>query len=208
MSPPGRPQGEYRSAPHEGIPVTVPVGAVTPPATPTAVTAPRPSLLPASWVALRQQLAARWIALAPRERAWVQAAGAVIGAVLLWSVAIQPAWRTTRAAPAQLDRLGAQLQTMQRLATEAAELRDSAPVAPAQAGAALRTATERLGSRAQMVLQGDRATVTVKGLSGDDLRNWLADARGGARGRATEVRLTRDAQGYSGTVVLILGSGR
>ncbi|MBX9794552.1 MAG: type II secretion system protein M, partial [Burkholderiaceae bacterium] len=128
-------------------------------------------------------------------------------ACVLWSLAIQPAWQTTRAAPAQLDRLGAQLQTMQRLASEATELRNTTPVAPTQAGAALKSATERLGSRAQMVLQGDRATVTVRGLSGDDLRNWLADVRSGARGRATEVQLARDAQGYSGTVVLILGSG-
>lgn len=184
-----------------------PVGAVTPAATPPAGATPRPSALPASWVARRQQLATRWGALAPRERAWVQAAGAVIGAFLLWSCAIQPAWRTTRAAPAQLDRLGAQLQTMQRLAAEATELRNTAPVAPTQAGAALKSATERLGSRAQMVLQGDRATVTVRGLSGDDLRNWLADVRSGARGRATEIQLAHDAQGYSGTVVLILGSG-
>jgi general secretion pathway protein M len=168
----------------------------------------RPTPPPASFVARRQQLAARWTALAPRERAWIMAAGFALGAFLLWSLAIGPAWRTTQAAPAQIDRLGLQLQTMQRLAAEAAELRNSAPVSPVQAGAALQSATERLGSRAQMVLQGDRATVTVKGLSGDDLRNWLAEVRSTARGRPLQVQLARDAQGYSGSVVLDLGSAR
>jgi len=57
-------------------------------------------------------------------------------------------------------------------------------------------------------MQGERVTVNVKGLSGNDLIDWLAEARSGARARATEVRLARDAQGYSGTVVLSLGSGR
>ena len=72
----------------------------------------------------------------------------------------------------------------------------------------LQSATQRLGSRAQLVLQGDRASVTVKALSGNDLNNWLAEVRSGARARATEVQLTREAQGYSGTVVLSLGSDR
>lgn len=174
----------------------------------SAETTPSPSAWPASWVALRSRLMTGWGSLAARERAGVTAAGVVIGVFLLWNLAIGPAWRTARAAPAQLDRLDAQLQTMQRLAVEAADLRDSAPVSSAQAGSALRTATERLGARAQLVLQGDRATVTVKALPGEDLRSWLAEARSAARARATEVQLARDVQGYSGTVVLSLGSGR
>lgn len=177
--------------------------------TPSSAHAPRiPTMLPATWVALHHTLTTRWLALAPRERTWIAAACIAVGAFLLWSLAIQPAWRTTRDAPAQIDRLGAQLQTMQRLAAEAAELRNAPPVSAPQAGAALQAATQRLGSRAQIVLQGDRATVTLKGLSGDDLLNWLAEVRSTARARATDVQLARDAQGYTGTVVLSLGSGR
>jgi general secretion pathway protein M len=164
--------------------------------------------LPASWLALRLELAKRWSALGTRERAWVTAAGAVVGAFLLWSIAIQPAWRTTQASPAQLDRLESQVQTMRQLSAEATELRNAPQVSPTQAGAALQAAIQRLGSRAQVVLQGDRATVTVKGLSGNDLSNWLAEVRSSARARATEVQLGRDGQGYSGTLVLILGNGR
>jgi general secretion pathway protein M len=166
------------------------------------------SVAPPAWKARRQRLTARWIAMAPRERAGIAAAGVTLGALLFWSLAIGPAWRTLQDTPAQLDRLGEQLQTMQRLAAESAELRNTPPVSTAQAGAALQSANDRLGSRVQMVLQGDRATVTVKQLSSDDLRNWLAEVRSAARARATEVQLARDAQGYSGTVVLSLGGGR
>lgn len=178
------------------------------PAASSAEASPRPGATPASSRVLGRQLEARWAALAPRERVWLKAAGAVIAVFMLWVLAIQPAWRTARAAPAQLDRLGIQLQTMQQLGAEATELRNSAPVTAAQAGAALQSATERLGSRAQLLMQGERATVNVKGLTGNDLIDWLAEARSSARARATEVRLARDAQGYSGTVVLSLGSGR
>ncbi|MDO9313489.1 MAG: type II secretion system protein GspM [Burkholderiaceae bacterium] len=180
-----------------------PIDAVTP-AKATADSA----ALPASWIALRLELAQHWAALAPRERAWLTAAGTVIGMFLAWSLAIQPAWRTTQAAPAQLDRLESQMQTMRQQSAETTELRNAPPVSPAQAGAALQAATARLGSRAQMVLQGDRASVTVKGLSGNDLSNWLTEVRSGARARPTEVQLMREGQGYSGTLVLTLGSGR
>jgi general secretion pathway protein M len=174
---------------------------------PTGFIAPAPSRWPASWVALRSDLVKRWRTLAPRERTWASAAAAVIGLFLVWSIAIQPAWRTLRDAPVQMDRLEAQRQTMQKLAIEAAELRSAPPVAAAQAASAFQAATDRLSGRAKSVLQGDRATVTVSGVSGDELRNWLAEVRTAARARAIEVQLARDARGYTGTVVLNLGTG-
>ena len=165
-------------------------------------------LIPASWIAASDTLRTRWAALAARERAGLLVAGLLIGVFLLWSVAIQPAWRTLHEVPVRIDQQGAQLQALQRLAAEAVELRATAPVSSAQASAALQGATARLGGRATLQLQGDRATVTVNGLTGDELRDWLVEARSAARARATEVQLTRGAQGYTGTLVLSLGSSR
>ena len=165
-------------------------------------------LMPASWVTARDALEARWATLARRERAALLAAGGLIGLFLLWSVAVQPAWRTLQTAPGRIDQQSAQLQGLQRLATETAELRAIAPVSGAQSSAALQGATARLAGRATLQLQGDRATVTVNGLNGDELREWLAEVRSAARARATEVQLTRDAQGYSGTLVLSLDGSR
>jgi general secretion pathway protein M len=143
--------------------------------------------------------------LAPRERRGLQLAGALVGVLVLWLLLVQPALRTLREVPAQIDRRDAQLQQMQRLAAEARDLRGAPTVSPDQAGATLKTATERLGERARLTLLGDRATVTLSGVEGPRLRSWLAEVRSGARARVIDVQLTHGAQGYQGTVVLVLG---
>ena len=68
---------------------------------------------------------------------------------LVWLIAVQPALRTLREAPAELDRLDQQMQQMQLAAR-----RDAGPArclagAAAQASDALRAATARLGEQRQ-----------------------------------------------------------
>lgn len=150
---------------------------------------------------------ARWRALGQRERRWLAIAAWVVGLFLLWAVAIAPAWRTTRAAPAQLDQLDAQLQQMQRQASEARELRAIPSIGAAQAASALKAASEGLGAAGRLQLAGDRATLTLSGANGTQLRDWLAEARSAARARPIEANLTRGAQGYSGTIVVALPTG-
>lgn len=148
----------------------------------------------------------RWQVLALRERRLVALAAAVVGLALLWAVAIAPAWRSLRDAPQRLDALDIQWQQMQRLADDAKALRGTAPVPPAQAAAALRAATERLGDAGRLTLQGERAVLTVTGASGEQLRSWLAEVRSGARARPVEANLTRATQGYGGTLVVAFGA--
>jgi general secretion pathway protein M len=158
--------------------------------------------------ALMQALAPvrqRWAALSVRDRRLSALAGAVLGLFITWTLAVQPAWRTLQAAPAQRDALDAQWQAMQRLAAEAKELRGAPPVSIEQSSAALQAATERLGNKGRLSVQGERAVLTLQGASTSQLRDWLAEARSGARARPVEARLTRAAQGYSGTVVVALG---
>ena len=150
-------------------------------------------------------LQARWRTLARREQVMVGVATAVVALVLVWLVAVQPAWRTLARAPAEIDTLDAQLQSMQRLAAEAQELRAAPPVTPDQAAAALKAATARLGDKARLALQGERAVLTLNGVGTGALRDWLAEARAGARARPLEANLTRASQGYSGTLVVGLG---
>ena len=163
--------------------------------------------LPAPWTARLGALRARWRALSERDRGLAHLAAAVLGAFLLWSVAIQPAWRTLREAPAQRDALDAQWQAMQALAAETRQLRDAPALGAEQAAAALRAASERLGGSARLSLQGDRAVLTLNGVSSTQLREWLAEARAGARARPVEAQLSRGAQGFSGSVVLQIGVG-
>jgi general secretion pathway protein M len=148
---------------------------------------------------------ARWAALPQRERRLVGVATTVVGVALLWALALQPAWRTVREAPARLDALDAQLQAMQRLAAESTELRAAPAVSATQSGDALKAASERLGEQGRLVLQGERAVLTLNGASTEQLRGWLAEARSGARARPVEANLTRGPKGYSGTIVVAIG---
>ena len=126
----------------------------------------------------------------------------------MWVVALQPALKTLREAPAKIDRLDAQLQQMQALASEVRELRAAPSLGIEQSSQALQAASERLGNKARLSLQGDRAVLTLNGLSSSQLREWLAEARAGARARPTEAQLSRNAQGFSGSIVLSLGAPR
>ncbi len=150
---------------------------------------------------------ARWRALGTRERRGIAIAAWVLGLFLLWVLAIAPAWRTARDAPAQLDRLDAQLQQMQRQANEARELRATPVLGTTQSAAALRAASDALGAAGRLQVVGDRATLTLSGINGTQLRDWLAEARSAARARPLEANLTRAPQGYSGSIVVALPSG-
>jgi general secretion pathway protein M len=152
-------------------------------------------------------LRAAWAAREPRERLLVLLAAGVLAAYLLWALALQPALRTLREAPARLDALDAQLQAMQAQAAEAQALRATPAVPRPQAVAALQAAAARLGDKARLAEQGDRAVLTLDGASGEDLRSWLAEARSSARARPVEINLTRTERGLAGTVVVALAGG-
>jgi len=152
-------------------------------------------------------LAAWWRARAPRERRALAFVAAAVVLALLWWAAVAPAWRVAQGAPAAIDAAEAQWLQMQRLAAEARELRAAAPVNAEQAAVALRLATARLGDKGRLMLQGDRAALSVKDLGSGALRDWLAEVRTGARARAVDANLTIGPNGLSGTVVVALGGG-
>ena len=155
---------------------------------------------------LRQQAGTWWMARTPRERQAVVLVALVLGGFLAWSLLVGPALMTVTRAPAQLDQLDSQYQQMQRIANESTALRAAPRVAPAQAAQALKAATDRLGERGRLVIQGDRATLTLNtGVNPEALRAWLNEARSGARARPIEAQLQRGPLGYTGTIGLALG---
>ena len=164
---------------------------------------------PGAQATLRQQAASFWRARTPRERQAVVLVALAVLLLLIWSMLVAPAMRAIREAPAQLDQLEAQTQQMQRAANEVETLRGATRVAPAQAMAALKTATDRLGANAKLVVQGERATLTISGngVNSTALRAWLTEARSGARARPIEAQLQRGTAGYTGTLGVVLGSG-
>lgn len=166
-----------------------------------------PESTPAALAGRLAPLRAWWGTLARREQRLVLIAATVLGLLLLWLVAIRPAWSTLRQAPAQLDALDTQLQAMQRLAAEARELRAAPAIPPTQAGAALQAATERLGDEARLTIQADRAVLSVAGVDSESLRSWLAEVRSGARARPIEAQLARGPNGFTGTITLAIVGG-
>ncbi|TAK94288.1 MAG: type II secretion system protein M [Aquabacterium sp.] len=161
-----------------------------------------------SFQALKQEWQTKWAAMAPRERQITLVAAWLAGLTLLIMVGVRPAWRTLSDAPAQLRDLDGQLDQMRRLADETQMLKQRPPVPPAQSEAALKSATDRLGAGAKLVIQGDRATLTLNKVSGDALASWLDEARGAARAKPTEAGLMQVEPGvYSGNIVLALGPG-
>jgi general secretion pathway protein M len=168
------------------------------------VRAEHTATLPPALTGARDQAGRFWQSRAPRERQLIAAAAAALAVLALWLIAVQPALRTLRAAPIELDRLDAQWQQAQLAAFESETLRTASPVPPAQAGEALRAATERLGGKAKLVMQGDRATVTFTAVAVEDLRAWLGEARSGARARPVEAQLLKAASGYNGSISVVL----
>lgn len=150
----------------------------------------------------------RWSALTPRDRVLVTMAAVVFVAYLVWAVALGPALSTLRRAPAELAALQAQEQQMLALAQATKSLRAVAPVAPGVAAQALQSATARLGAQARLVLQGDRAVLTLQATPAPQLVAWLGEIRAGARARVTEATLTQAGPGaYSGSITLAIGAG-
>jgi len=164
-----------------------------------------PSRAAQAWAPLQQ----RWAALAAPERRALLIGAAVLGAYLLWAIALAPALRTLAKAPAQRQAQELQWQQMQALAREANSLRAVAPVAPDAAQAALKAATDRLGAQAKLNFQGERVLLVLQGVSADQLNAWLAEARAGARARVVEANLAQASPGlYNGSLTLAVGAPR
>jgi len=157
---------------------------------------------------VRGVLAAWWRSLGIRERRAVQLAVVVLGVLLLWTVALGPAARVLREAPAERERLERQLQEMQVLAHEAKGLRAVPPVTADQANQALQAAVGRLQDRAKLSLQGQRGVLTLKGVGSAELGAFLTEARAGARAKVVEATLTQASPGlYDGTLTVSIGGG-
>ena len=156
----------------------------------------------------RAQLQARYAKLDARERQMVLVIGSLLAFLIVWLVLVRPAWKTLDEAPALREQADAQLLQMQAISNEAKQLRALPPVPQSAAEQVLKSATDDLGGKAKLAVQGDRATLSVTGINGEDLRLWLIKARGGARARPVEANLVRAGDGYNGTLVVAIGNAQ
>lgn len=147
---------------------------------------------------------ARWAGLAPRERQALSLASGTIALALVWWLLLAPALQTLRAAPAQHAALDLQLQRMQRLEAEALRLQAELPAPTADSAGALparpdlqralqESVSAQLGAGARLVLQGERAQLTLKNVPAPALASWLGQARQNLKVSVVEMRLTATA---------------
>lgn len=152
------------------------------------------------------ELQARWDGLAAREKALVAAATALVALALVWWIALAPAIATLRAAETQHQALDAQLRRMQRLQAQAQAMQAQPKQTHEESLRQLeQSIRQQLGVAARYSIAGDRVTVTLTGVNGGALAQWLSQARINARALPGEARLTRNAGGnWDGTLVLTL----
>lgn len=137
------------------------------------------------------ELLKRWNTLAPRERYGVTAAVAVIAVALLWWVGISPALAKLRAAREAAPQVQAQLQLMRALASEAASLKAQRSLSYEESLRALESSVKTLGAGASLSVSNERASVSLRAVSGDALAQWLAQVRANARLVPTELKLQK-----------------
>ena len=154
-----------------------------------------------------EPLRARWARLPGREKNGIRLAGLLILAFVLWQLSIKPSLATLRTADAQARALGMQLQAMQAMQLQAQAVQKQPALGFDEAVRALSAATKQtLGASAQLVLAGERASITVKDASPDALAEWLSQARLNARSALVEARIVRastpDGAVWNGVLVM------
>jgi general secretion pathway protein M len=154
----------------------------------------------------RRRWLERWQVLPRRQQVLAaMAVGLLLGAMLWW-VALAPALATLREAPRRHAALDAQLQQMRSLQGQAQALQTLPRVGRDDVQRALETTVQaQLGNAARLQWSGDGATLTLAGVRGEALAQWLAQARTDARARPTAARLSRNASGlWEGRLTLTL----
>ena len=154
------------------------------------------------------ELLKRWSAFAPRERSLVAATLALISAALLWWVGISPALTKLRAARDAAPQVQAQLQLMRAQASEAASLKAQRSLNYDESLRALESSVKTLGSGASLSVSNDRASVSLRAVSGDALAQWLAQVRANARLVPSELKLQKSASASTATTASTAWDGQ
>lgn len=146
-----------------------------------------------------------WSQRPVREQNILRAGALLLGAALLWSVALAPALRTLRTLEATRTTQEAQLQTMLRLQAQAQALQAQPKLSQLAASQALQASVQQaFGTSASLSVNAGNATVTLSGVRPEALAQWLASARTNAHSAPVQARISRAANGWTGTLQMAL----
>lgn len=128
----------------------------------------------------------------------------LVSVILLVLLAIRPALQILEATRTQAPELQAQWSQLLRMQAQAKTLQALPNPARVDAKAALDAALTTLGPDARSVVAGERASVTFKNVTPEAFALWLSKVREEARASAIEVHINRNANAWSGSILLQL----
>ena len=126
---------------------------------------------------VRAALQLAWAQRQPREQQLLRWGAGILVFVAIWSLAIEPAWRTWQYAPVQQALLDSQTQTMRQLQVQAQTLQKPNPISRNESVQWLQKNLSDLGPNAQVSLQGESATLNLNAAPPEALARWLTQAR-------------------------------
>lgn len=126
------------------------------------------------------------------------------GLAILVLLAIRPALAILETTRTQAPALQTQWLQMLRMQAQAHALQALPHPVRVDSKAALNSALSQLGPDARSVVAGERATVTFTNVTPEAFSQWLSQVRERAQASAAEVHLRRNANAWSGSVVLQL----
>ena len=150
-------------------------------------------------------LAARWLMLSEAEKLALRCLLLLLVGALVWFAGVAPALRTVSGVAGQSAKLDAQLQAVQKMATQAKALQARPPLARADAMREMQAlTTQRFGVAAVLQSGTEKTVVTVKGVSSDSLVSWLAQARQNTGAVLDQANLRQLGTLWDGTLVISL----
>lgn len=161
---------------------------------------------PAAWARLLGQVASVWAELPALQRRGLGLVALLVATLVFWFLALAPALSIWRNAPAQHQQLDAKLQVMQAQAQALQALQGQPRADPTRAAAGLTQSIKPLGEQTRITLDGARATVQLRGVSGEALANWLSSVRQTSQAVPIEAEINRNPAGpfWDGRVVFAL----
>jgi len=146
----------------------------------------------------------RWQALSAREQRGLSVLGALLAAILFWSIVIAPALNTLRDSDNRRAQIGQQHAHMLALQAQAQALQTRVPLSRDEALRQLQSLTP--SAQIQLNVQGDRVSVQLKAVPAATLAQWLSQARSQAQALPVEAHITRSnaTMTWDGSLVLNL----
>jgi general secretion pathway protein M len=143
----------------------------------------------------------------PREQLAVQWALGFVALVVLWQIAVAPAWQVWRDSQTQLNMLAQQHADMLALQQQAKQMQALTRTSTETSAQALQSLCAGLGDKVKCSRQALRMTVDFKGLGPQAVAQAWAQARGQAQAVVLETHLQRQGELWNGQWVWALPEG-